>query len=236
MGFLGSWPLPRKRSVMLKKFYFWVVLSLLVAIASATAIHWKAVEGIRQRTAKVLPLYDRQKVLEGLSLDLEKYRRMSSGFRNLTPVEILETKDHLVKKFDDAITELERLDPSAADHALQGQLKKQLNDLLEGVAEVEPTLFSRDAYVKPAIQTLHDDLVKTLNVLVKNTDGHVVALHLDRNAPQESRSLALLVVAQLVFLFATAPCLAALLIAALLMEAFQEIAAIISLAVFMEFL
>ena len=185
---------------MLKKFYFWVVLSLLVAIASATAIHWKAVEGIRQRTAKVLPLYDRQKVLEGLSLDLEKYRRMSSGFRNLTPVEILETKDHLVKKFDDAITELERLDPSAADHALQGQLKKQLNDLLEGVAEVEPTLFSRDAYVKPAIQTLHDDLVKTLNVLVKNTDGHVVALHLDRNAPQESRSLALLVVAQLVVL------------------------------------
>ncbi len=185
---------------MLKKVYFWIVIGLVLAIGSVTAIHWNALEGIRQRTAKVLPLYQRLKTLETLSLNLEKYRRTSSSFRNLSPAEILEVKDQLSKKFDDGIFQLDRLDPAAADQAMHAQLKKQLDGLFEAIAEVEPTLFSRDAYVKPGIQTLHDDLVKTLSSLIKNTDTHVSSLHLEGGAPEESRSLALLVTVQLVIL------------------------------------
>ncbi len=185
---------------MLKRFYFWVVLGLMAAIGSVTAIHWNALEGIRQRTAKVLPLYQRLKSLENLSLNLESYRRMSSNFRNLSPAEILEIKESLVKKFDDGIAQLDRLDPVASDHPMHAQLKKQLTDLLESIAEVEPTLFSRDAYVKPQIQSLHEDLTKTLGTLIKNTDTQVSTLHLDRTAPEESRSLALIIAVELVIL------------------------------------
>lgn len=185
---------------MLKKFQIWVVLGLLVAIGSATAIHWKAMEEMRQRTTQVLPLYQRLKTLENLSLSLEKYRRTTSSFRNFSPSEILEVKADLVKKFDDGIADLDRLEPTIADRPIHAQVKKQLSQLLEAIAEVEPTLFSRDSYVKPHIQEMHDDLVKTLSALIKSTDHQVATLHLDRSAPGDSRSLVLLIAVQLAIL------------------------------------
>ena len=79
-------------------------------------------------------------------------------------------------------------------------MKRKLTDLLESITEVEPTLFSRDAYVKPQIQALQDDLLKTLSALVSNADRQVSGLHLDGKAPEESRSLAVLIAVQLVIL------------------------------------
>jgi signal transduction histidine kinase len=163
-------------------------------------IHWKTVETVHQSTAKISPLYQRLKTLDQLSLSLERYRRVSTGFRNLSPGEILEAKDHLSKKFDDGLGKLEQLDLSAEDRNLQGQLKNQLNTLLEAIAEVEPTLYSKDAYVKPNVQQLHDQLLQSVSLLVKSTDHHVSGLRLDGSAATESRSVLLLIAVGLVIL------------------------------------
>ncbi len=151
-------------------------------------IHWKSLESVHDRTAKVLPLYQRLKTLDTLSLGLEQYRRASSGFRNLSPAEISEIKTGLTQKFETGVTTLDQLDPTQDDRPTEMQLKNQLKGLLDTISEIEPMLFSKDAYVKPKVQAQHDDILNTLSKLVKNTDSRVAALHLDGGSI-ESRSL-----------------------------------------------
>jgi hypothetical protein len=77
---------------VLKKFSFWIVLILIASIGSVVFIHWKSLQGLQQRTARVHPLYQRQKILDSLTLRLERYRRMSASFRKFSSEELAEVK------------------------------------------------------------------------------------------------------------------------------------------------
>ena len=176
---------------MFKKFSFWVVSALLAAIGFMVFIHWTALQTAHQKAAVFQVLAQRQRVLDSMSLSLEKYRRISAGFRKLTPDEIDHAKDRLKVDFKKGSEVLDSLDPGPGEKNNTRLVRDQLNELMSSSERIEPTLFSRDAYVKTEIQDLHDQVLATLSGLKKSNDSRISAL--DLNTPSlNSRSVVLL--------------------------------------------
>lgn len=176
---------------MFKKFSFWVVLALIASMGCVVLIHWITLQEVHQKTAVFQVLSERQRVLDSLSLSLEKYRRLSGSFRKLNTEELDGIKNQLRLDFKKGSEALDRLDPVLEDSQKQRVVREQLNELLNASARIEPMLFSKDAYIREEVQQLHDQLVSTLLSLKQKTEARVSALSLE--APSlDSQSVRLL--------------------------------------------
>ena len=187
---------------MIRKFTFWVVATLIGSLGLIVFIHWDTLRKFHEKTAIVQPLHQRQKILAKLNLDLEKYRRMSGNFRKLTPEEVSQNKDSLKASFHEGLSALGRLVPTDEERAKERHTNEQISELLSLSTQVEPTLFSRDAYHKPEIQALHEDIVRSLRELNKKTEDRLSTVVTD-TANLESRSLIFLLGAGVLILVLT---------------------------------
>lgn len=176
---------------MLKKFSFWIVFILIGLIGSVIFIHWKTLQGFHQWTARVEPLYQRQKIIDSLTLSLERYRRVSSSFRKMDPQEILQVKEKLKSSFSNGIDQLNQLNPTSDERQSEQKLKEQIADLFGSISKVEPMLFSKDAYQRPEIQQQHAQILHTLSSLEKSTTDRKESLQ-NYTSRTESQSLLLL--------------------------------------------
>ncbi|MFZ9595821.1 MAG: hypothetical protein ACO3A2_07045 [Bdellovibrionia bacterium] len=176
---------------MFKKFSFWIIFILIASIGSIVSIHWNTIQGLHQRASEIQPLYQRQKILDSLSLQLERYRRLSSTFRKITPEENAEIKSKLKAFFIGGVNQLDRLNPTSEEFSAEHQLNDQLAELLSSSVKFEQMLFTKDAYQKAEIQSLHDEILKTLENLEKINQQRISAVDLG-SSQSESRSLVLL--------------------------------------------
>lgn len=185
---------------MIKKFSFWVVIVLILSLGSVVGIHWNTLQGIHKRVAWVQPLYQRQKVVSHLSLALERYRQMSSVFRKWSPEEITKAKEKLRSVFLDSVTQLDSLSPTDEERINEHRLADEINDFLTLVTQVEPMLYSKDAYIKSDVVELHDKIRATLMNLEKSNDSRITALHLNSSPTEPQSVIFLLIVGGIIFL------------------------------------
>ncbi len=185
---------------MIKKLSFWIVVTFILGIAAIAGIHWKSLQGIHQRVAWVDPLYQRQKILNQLSLSLERYRQTSSIFRKLTPEEISKTKDKLRSTFVDGVARLDQLSPTQDELTNEHKLNDQLTEFFGVIAHVEPMLYNKDAYIKSDVVELHEALRSTLSGLEKSNDARIAALNLDSSHSEHESVVLLLIVGGVLFL------------------------------------
>lgn len=176
---------------MFKKFSFWIIFILIASIGSVVFIHWNTIQGLHKKTAVIQPLYQRQKTLDTLSLSLERYRRLSSSFRKLTPEETGEIKNNLKMAFAQGVMQLDQLSPTPEELTHEHQLNDQLAELLNTSAQIERMLFTKDAYQKAEIVGLHDEILNNLTTLEKNTEARISLLDLG-SSRTESQSVFLL--------------------------------------------
>ncbi len=177
---------------MIKKFSFWIVLVLIASLGSVVLIHWKSLQQLHERTAYLQPLYQRQKIINSLSLNLERYRRMSSGFRKLSPDEMADIKSKLKQSFTHGVAKLSQLDSTNEERSSERALNDEISELITLSAQIEPMLFSKDAYVRSEVQELHDKIFKTLIDLEKSADSRMMTMQSD-NSRSESSSVILLI-------------------------------------------
>lgn len=170
------------------------------SIASMAFIHWKTLQGLQQRTAWVQPLYQRQKVLDSLSLSLERYRRLSTSFRKLAPDEVADIKEKLRNAFNTGVAKLDQLDPTPEEKLGEHQLNDQLAELLSVSAKLEPMLFTKDAYLKPEVQDLHETILKSLIHLQKSTDARALSMGQDTSRSESQSMMLLLAVGLVIFI------------------------------------
>ncbi len=185
---------------MIKKFSFWMVVVLVALLGSMVLIHWKALRDLNQRTAIIQPLYQREKLLDSLSLSLERYRRLSAGFRKLTSQEIVEIKGRLKNSFKDGVSELEKLDSTSEERMQTLKMQEQIEELLVASARIEPMLFSQDAYTKSEIQEINNRILFTLSNLEKSTEGRIASLKVNSSRSDAQSAMLLLAVGGGIFL------------------------------------
>jgi len=183
---------------VLKNFSFWMVVILLGSIGSMVFIHGKTIRDFQQRIARIEPLYQRQKVLDEITLSLERYRRVSSNFRKLDPNEVAMAKTRLKNAFVQGVQQLDQLDPTSKEKVSENQLVEQVSELLKVSAQIEPTLFSQDAYYKPEVQSLHEGILSTLTGLEKSTQSRIELLRFDSSRMQAQSLVWLLGVGALI--------------------------------------
>ena len=186
---------------MIKKFSFWMVIVLVGSIGSMVFIHWNTIWELQQRTTHIQPLYQRQKTVDQLTLNLERYRRMSGSFRKLSPGEVADIKSRLKSAFVENVARLDQLDPTAEEKTQEHKLVEQVSELLRASAQIEPMLFSQDAYHKPEIQELHDEILSTLTRLGKSTQGKIESLRFDSTRSQTESVALLLGVGAIILIF-----------------------------------
>ncbi len=184
---------------MFKKFWFWIVFVLAASIGSVVYIHWETLQTLRRHTAELQPLYQRQKRLSALSLTLERYRRASSGFRKLLPEEMLDVKTQLRNTFTESIAALDQLEPTSEELEKTHQLSDQLNELLTVSAQLERMLFTKDAYQKAEVVSLHEALLKNLEGLDSSVQTRLSALELGSQHAETQSLMLLLGVGGLIF-------------------------------------
>ena len=165
---------------MIKKFSVFIIFGLLSLVGAMVGLHWKTIEGFQGRVTEVTPLFQRQKILAHLRIDLEKYRQESSGFRKLSPEAVVQAKEKLRASFAQGANELlNRWNPNQDQRSLVNHLGDALNTLLTLSAQFEPLLYNKDAYIKSEVVDLHDKLVSTLKELEKLNESSILALRLD---------------------------------------------------------
>jgi signal transduction histidine kinase len=176
---------------VLKKFSFWIVFVLIASVGAMVFIHREALQGLHQKTAKIHPLYQRQKILDSLTLSLERYRRMSASFRKFSSDDLAEVKNKLKNSFSEGVAQLDQLDPTPEERVSEHQLKDQLGELMRLSAHFEPLLFTKDAYLKPDVLDIHEAILNNLSKLGKSTSTRIQSLRSD-TSDFESESMILL--------------------------------------------
>lgn len=184
---------------MFKKFSFWIIFILIGSIGSVVFIHWNTIQRLHKKTAEIQPLYQRQKTLDTLSLSLERYRRMSSSFRKLTPEETGEIKNNLKMVFAQGVMQLDQLNPTPEEVVHEHQLNDQLAELLSTSAQIERMLFTKDAYQKAEIVGLQEQILNNLMVLEKNTEARISLLDLGSSRTESQSVFLLLAVGLMIF-------------------------------------
>ena len=184
---------------MIKKFSFWIVFVLVLSLGAMSFIHWNSIQKLHLRASRAQPLYQRQKIVDSLILSLEKYRRMSSGFRKASPQEIAQNKEKLRSAFAEGVTRLDALDPTPDEQKEENLLNDEIQEFLGVVSRVEPMLFSKDSYVKPEVLALHDGVLETLSQLEKSTNARIASLRLDPTRSESESLIFLIAVSCLVF-------------------------------------
>jgi signal transduction histidine kinase len=158
---------------IMKNVSIWIVLLVALSTGGVCAVHWKGIEDSDRRISRVQPIYERQGLVDAMTLDLEKYRRTSSIFRKMEPSEMAQTKAHLRAAFSKDITALDQLEATADERKLTMHLDEQLNHFLEASAKLEPQLFLKDAYHDPAIVDMHDGMIKSLAQLAQSARARI---------------------------------------------------------------
>ena len=152
----------------MKKFLTCMVLAFTAALGSMLVIHWREVRDVEQNMKSIRIAMERQETASGMVSELEKYRRMSTHFRVMPENEVVGAKDHLRSELHGGLASLDQLNPDANDKPLIEQAATQFNELQTVAEKLEPTLFSRDVYVKEPARNAHDILVGTLNRIREN--------------------------------------------------------------------
>ena len=159
----------------MKKSYWWVILALVACVGGMGFIHWRAIRAVDVKTAQIERLYQRQAAIDSLNLGLERYRRLSSNFRKLNPGEVQSSKDHLRTTFKDGMALLESLGPTPDEAVVAKKTSERLMDLLSESAQYEAILYSKDAYTKPEIRSMHEGIVESLASMRKGNQGLIEA-------------------------------------------------------------
>lgn len=176
---------------MIKKFSFWMVLILLASLGSMVFIHWRSLQDLHQKTAKVQPLFRRQKIIDSMVLSLERYRRLSASFRKLEPEEMSTIKGKLKSSIAEGVNQLDALDPTDEEKSKAHQLNDQMQNFLGAVANAEPSLFSKDGYQKPEVVSVHDEMMANLALLEKSAQKRISGLSFD-SSHADSKSILML--------------------------------------------
>ncbi len=185
---------------MLKKFSVWIVLCLLAMLGSMVFLHWKTMRDFKETATRLQPLYQRQKVLDSLTLSLERYRRLSSGFRKLDVKEVGEIKDRLKASFALGVSGLDPLELNSEERAKAQKLRKQVDELLESSSRIEPMLYTQDAYQKPEVQEIHDRILAGISSLDQGTQMRISSLLLDSSKSDAQSVIVLIGISGGVFL------------------------------------
>lgn len=189
----------------MKKFMFIVVATASAAIAATGIVHFQAIEAVRETSAQADVAHLRREVLGDLTVQLERYRRMSGAFRKLAPDEVLSVKNALRRSFHDA---LEKIDTQASppidaklNHEVRSadpfvaELRKDsllVDELLVLSQKLEPQLFSKDAFSKEEVRALYETLSDSLSTLRK-TEGMRLQTMRTEAFKGDTRSLQLII-------------------------------------------
>ena len=160
-----------------KNLLFWVFLAIAGSAGALLSIHWQGIQNANERIAKIEPLYERQIVLSQLSLSLEQYRRAALAFRTLDTSQITEIKNDLKGDFSKGLNELDLLRASSEDILLSQTIRQKLDDFFKLSAKYEPTLFLKDAYQRPEVVTIHEEITDQIATLEKNAQIRLSALN-----------------------------------------------------------
>lgn len=182
-----------KKSVI-RKFAFWIVTTLMVSLGFIVWTHWHTLEALHEKPSAMEPLYQKQKVISGLQVHLEKYRRLSTNFRKASNEEIDQAKAELKTAFSRGLQALNQKSPSPEELNLEKQIGTKVTELFGLIAQVEPTFFSRDAYHDPGVLSLHEDVTKSLRELDRLLESKL-GLVGSGSTDTETRSLIFLLVA-----------------------------------------
>ena len=159
----------------MKKSYWWVILALVACVGGMGFIHWRAIRAVDVRTAQVEQLYKREVTIDSMNLGLERYRRLSSSFRKLSPGEVQGAKDQLKTTFKVGLAQLEALGLAPEEAAATKKTSDQLIELLSESAQYEAALYTKDAYAKPEIRSMHEAIVESLGRIKKSSQSQIEA-------------------------------------------------------------
>jgi len=193
----------------MKKFMLIVVATASAAIAATGIVHFRAIEAVRSTSAQADTAHLRRDVLGDLTVQLERYRRMSGSFRKLSPDEVVGAKNALRRSFRDALDKLEPESPSSEDAKTVLETRKEarsadpvvaelrkdselVDELLALSQKLEPQLFSKDAFSKEEVRDLYDALSESLSTLRKTEGARLQAMRAD-GLKGDTRSLQLII-------------------------------------------
>lgn len=138
---------------------------LALGVATMVGLHAMEIRSLQQKGAEIELFSRRQGITGELMLELEKYRRLSKGFRRLAPREVEDIKEHLTGAFSKGLAELDQLSPTPQEKALAVGLGEQINEFMLLSAKLEPQLYGRDVFVKAAARDLQEGMISNLSGL-----------------------------------------------------------------------
>jgi signal transduction histidine kinase len=166
----------------MKNVTVWIGALVVLSVGAVSTVHWKGIQESDRKVSQVQPVYERQPIIDRMTLDLEKYRRTSAIFRKMEPGEIAGVKDKLRAGFSKSLASLDLLQSTPEEKAMAAKLDEQLNTFLSMSAKIEPMLFLKDAYHSPEIVELHNGMIKSLDALRDSTQARIKALHAQFNS------------------------------------------------------
>lgn len=149
----------------MKKMTVWLMMGLLLFVASMVGIHAYQSHETERRLGSLETAARKQKLATDLVLEMEKIQRSTSQFRRMSEDEIAETKSKFSKNTAAQLAQLEKLEPSAEERGLLQQIIKGISNLMMVSAKLEPQLYSKDVYQKQEVRDIHAGVVATVSDL-----------------------------------------------------------------------
>lgn len=154
----------------------WIVALLVLAVCGMGLIFGFQAYESKKETAHLEALAERKSVAQGLTLELEKYRRENGTFRKLGDAQIASIKADLKKTVADATRKLDELDSTEEERALSRKLNQQLGDFFVLSAKLEPMLFLRDVYLKEPAREAHAAMLSTIDKIRASAEERKASL------------------------------------------------------------
>jgi len=192
----------------MKRFSLLILLAVTFALGAMVFLHRQSIQQHDRLRAHVEELQQRQGPLRDMSVNLEKYRRMSAHFRKMTPSEMDQAKDSLRQAITAGMSQFEKLDPTAEETSSLENIRHTLSSMIEFAVKFERTAYNKDAYQKAEMVAMHDRIGKTLSELDKSTQDRIEEIETQSRDAQDHATpvlvgLSILVLALFVFNFAS---------------------------------
>jgi K+-sensing histidine kinase KdpD len=154
--------------VILKKANLWIVAALAGTVTAMVAVHWNGMRVVQGKVGLLDALSERLEIASQQMISLERYRRQSKDFRNLTPQEHTAVKSKLSSDLNTAVSKLEKLSPTDEERALGAKAIDQVAQFMVLTAKLEPWLFTKDVFQKPEAVDLFEALGTTVQKMKKS--------------------------------------------------------------------
>lgn len=178
----------------MRKLYIWTVIWIGLSLASMVGIQWWDGHQSKSQLTEMNSILQRQREVSHLQVEFERYRRLNTQFRKMSPEEIAETKDRLKSEAAREITLLQKLGASPEEQESGARVLEGTTELMIQGAKIEQkNPLVKDLYQKEEIRGLHDAILGYLQKIQDHIEKRASILQQEQNH-RSQRNLRLLII------------------------------------------